>query len=207
MCSTVRLAPFVIMQIPCARTVRQGDWEVPSSREALDVDSPWNQVLRGQLPGLFLRCGGGRQALHAPRKDAPGETDTLPLYTDTLPVCMPRPSLRLRQARGMHPHAAPFVRTPGARPGEQRAHVPVPCRALDIFRRLPPVDRLEQQQHGAGGPAAAGGLGGSSGERQGAGGPAAGLGRAVELFWVDLWLRCVPLEGEAQGFFAGLPAR
>lgn len=45
---------------PCARAVRQGDWEVPSSREALDADSPWNQVLRGQLPGLFLRCGGER---------------------------------------------------------------------------------------------------------------------------------------------------
>ena len=26
-----------------------------------------------------------------------------------------------------------------------------------------------------------------------------------ELFWVDRWLRCVPLEGEAQGFFAALP--
>ncbi len=77
------------------------------------------------------------------------------------------------------------------------------CRALDIFRRLPPAGHLEQQQQGAGG----GDFGGSSGERQGAGGPTSGAGRAVELFWVDLWLRCVPLEGEAQGFFAGLPAR
>lgn len=33
----------------------QGDWVLPSSREALDCDSAWNQLLRQALPGLFAQ--------------------------------------------------------------------------------------------------------------------------------------------------------
>ncbi|GFR44710.1 hypothetical protein Agub_g5710, partial [Astrephomene gubernaculifera] len=97
------------------RFVVQGDWVVPSSRESLDADSPWNQNLRAQLPGLFLR-------------------------------------------------------------------------ALDVFKRLPPP--LQQPS--------------STPTPSPAPTPAAPAA-CSEVFWADQWLRCVPLEGEAQGFFAGLP--
>lgn len=47
----------------------QADWVLPSSREALDADSPWNQELRQQLPGLFLRCVCvGREGALAPNR-------------------------------------------------------------------------------------------------------------------------------------------
>ncbi|KXZ46648.1 hypothetical protein GPECTOR_41g612 [Gonium pectorale] len=111
------------------RFVVQADWVVPSSREALDADSPWNQVLRAQLPGLFLRA--------------------------------------LDVFKGLPPPAAPLPRGPGNMAAET----------------------------GGGGSAA-----------QGTAQPALSAGGA-ELYWVDQWLRCVPLEGEAQGFFAGLPHR
>ncbi len=32
----------------------QGDFVVPSSRQDLDLDSPWNQLLRSKVPGLFV---------------------------------------------------------------------------------------------------------------------------------------------------------
>ena len=37
------------------RMVVQGDFVVPSSREALDCDSPWNQELRAEIPSLMTR--------------------------------------------------------------------------------------------------------------------------------------------------------
>lgn len=36
------------------RFVLQGDWVVPSSREAVDQGSPWNQWLREEVPALFI---------------------------------------------------------------------------------------------------------------------------------------------------------
>eukprot|EP00798_Chlamydomonas_sp_ICE-L_P022831 gene22833-30005_t len=40
------------------RFVVQADFVVPSSREAVDSDSAWNQMLRDQLPGLFRKLMG-----------------------------------------------------------------------------------------------------------------------------------------------------
>ncbi|GIL57412.1 hypothetical protein Vafri_12576, partial [Volvox africanus] len=102
-------------------------WVVPSSREALDADSPWNQGLRAQLPGLFLRALAVFKGLPLPSEASAGGTSAAE----------------------------------------------------------------------AGGGASALGAAMSANPRQ--------PHRPAELFWVDQWLRCIPLEGEAQGFFAGLP--
>ena len=36
------------------RFIIQGDFEVPSSREDVDGDKPWNQWLREEIPQLFI---------------------------------------------------------------------------------------------------------------------------------------------------------
>uniref|UniRef100_A0A1A7X528 HTH OST-type domain-containing protein n=2 Tax=Iconisemion striatum TaxID=60296 RepID=A0A1A7X528_9TELE len=38
------------------RFIIQGDFDIPSSREDVDRDSPWNQRLRSEIPQLFLRA-------------------------------------------------------------------------------------------------------------------------------------------------------
>ena len=38
------------------RFIIQGDFEVPSSREDVDIDKPWNQWLREEIPQLFLEA-------------------------------------------------------------------------------------------------------------------------------------------------------
>ena len=38
------------------RFIVQGDFDLPSSRECVTSDSPWNQWLREQVPGLFLQA-------------------------------------------------------------------------------------------------------------------------------------------------------
>ncbi|XP_078599079.1 uncharacterized protein LOC144874602 isoform X2 [Branchiostoma floridae x Branchiostoma japonicum] len=38
------------------RFIVQGDFDIPSSREDVDRDSPWNQWLRGEVPGLFAQA-------------------------------------------------------------------------------------------------------------------------------------------------------
>ena len=47
----------------------QADFIVPSSREAVDCDSAWNELLREQVPNLFL------QALHSFKKLDPAHAD------------------------------------------------------------------------------------------------------------------------------------
>eukprot|EP00775_Hariotina_reticulata_P013386 gene13386-13513_t len=44
----------------------QGDFVVPSSRQDLDLDNPWNQLLRSKVPGLFVAAFSRFQALPAP---------------------------------------------------------------------------------------------------------------------------------------------
>lgn len=51
-------------------TALQADFIVPSSREAVDCDSAWNEVLREQVPSLFL------QALHSFRQLPAADTNT-----------------------------------------------------------------------------------------------------------------------------------
>ena len=41
------------------RFIINADFIVPSSREAVDVNSAWNQMLRQRVPGLFLQVWGG----------------------------------------------------------------------------------------------------------------------------------------------------
>ena len=36
------------------RFIVQGDFELPSSREDVNSDSPWNQWLREEIPSLFM---------------------------------------------------------------------------------------------------------------------------------------------------------
>ncbi|KAK0132689.1 hypothetical protein N1851_032434 [Merluccius polli] len=38
------------------RFIVQGDFDIPSSREDVDIDSPWNQWLRSEIPQLFVQA-------------------------------------------------------------------------------------------------------------------------------------------------------
>lgn len=49
----------------------QADFIVPSSREAVDCDSAWNEVLREQVPSLFLQALQSFQQLAASSADMP----------------------------------------------------------------------------------------------------------------------------------------
>lgn len=58
----------------------QADFTVPSSREAVDADNAWNQMLRARIPDLFLAAlesfkhlaaGGARAAEDAPGRAVP----------------------------------------------------------------------------------------------------------------------------------------
>lgn len=89
------------------------------------------------------------------------------------------------------------------------------CRALSVFKELPLPGKPHEPEF-AGGRRGSGSTwsdGGGGGLQPDAGSPALAVGqpnptrRPAQLFWVDQWLRCLPLEGEAQGFFAGLPHR
>lgn len=49
----------------------QADFIVPSSREAVDCDSAWNELLREQIPNLFLQALQAFKALPPPSPDLP----------------------------------------------------------------------------------------------------------------------------------------
>ena len=49
----------------------QADFIVPSSREAVDCDSAWNELLREQVPNLFLQALQSFKQLPAPAADLP----------------------------------------------------------------------------------------------------------------------------------------
>ncbi len=49
----------------------QADFIVPSSREAVDCDSAWNELLREQVPNLFLQALQSFKQLSAPVDDQP----------------------------------------------------------------------------------------------------------------------------------------
>jgi hypothetical protein len=44
----------------------QGDFVVPSSRQDLDLDSPWNRLLHSKVPALFAAAFHKFRALRAP---------------------------------------------------------------------------------------------------------------------------------------------
>ena len=49
----------------------QADFIVPSSREAVDCDSAWNELLREQVPNLFLQSLQSFKQLAVPTVDQP----------------------------------------------------------------------------------------------------------------------------------------
>lgn len=112
--------------------ILQADWQVPSSREAVDGDSPWNQALRDEVPSLLL------SAMHALMDLA--STNAVDAGTSA---------------------------------------------AADMGGQLVLPPSLPQQQQS--------GL--------------SVLPRWSRESWLDCWLRCLPLEGQAQGFFAAFPLR
>ena len=63
----------------------QADFTVPSSRESLDNDSAWNEMLRGQVPDLFL------QALQSFRRLPPPEADKPMAWVNRWLECIPLP--------------------------------------------------------------------------------------------------------------------
>ena len=46
------------------RFVVQGDFDLPSSREDVNVDSAWNQWLREEIPSLFLETLEKMKVIH-----------------------------------------------------------------------------------------------------------------------------------------------
>ena len=63
----------------------QADFTVPSSRESLDNDSAWNEMLRGQVPDLFL------QALQSFRQLSLQEADKAMAWVNRWLECIPLP--------------------------------------------------------------------------------------------------------------------
>ncbi len=114
---------------------------VPSSREAVDADSAWNQALRAELPGLFMQALEHFRQLHQ---------------------LLPQEAQEQEQEQEQEQQAV--QQEDMAEDGSDQA-----------------------QQAGAG---------------AGAGGASSELAQVVK--WVDRWLRCLPLEGQVQGFFAPL---
>ena len=51
--------------------VLQADFIVPSSREAVDCDSAWNELLREQVPNLFLQALQSFKQLAPPAAERP----------------------------------------------------------------------------------------------------------------------------------------
>lgn len=118
------------------RFILQADWQVPSSREAVDADSPWNQALRDEVPALLM------SAMHA-FVELAGSTDS--------------------------------------NAGSGNVEASSSGGQLELPRSLP---QQQQQQQGL-----------------------KMLPRLSREGWLDCWLSCLPLEGQAQGFFAALPIR
>lgn len=73
-------------------TALQADFIVPSSREAVDCDSAWNEVLREQVPSLFLQALTSFRQLPAANASQPMAwvnrwLQSMPLPREVPPVC------------------------------------------------------------------------------------------------------------------------
>lgn len=67
-CSVLLCIPH---KISLQSAVLQADFIVPSSREAIDCDSAWNELLREQVPNLFLQSLQSFKQLAVPTVDQP----------------------------------------------------------------------------------------------------------------------------------------
>lgn len=141
------VAPITLLLICC-------QLQVPSSREAVDADSCWNQALRDEVPGMLLMAMHAFMDLAAPAAAAHTE-------------------------------------------GEPAARAAAAAAATDSS---PAAGKQQQQQQPGDCPAAPAAAGRDAV-------PAGVLPHMSREAWLDCWLRCLPLEGQAQGFFAALPHR
>ena len=76
----------------------QADFIVPSSREAVDCDSAWNELLRDQVPNLFL------QALHSFQGLTPAHADQPMAWVNRWLQSIPLP-------REVQMFPSPFIHT------------------------------------------------------------------------------------------------
>lgn len=169
---------FLPMRTYGLRFVLQADWQMPSSREAVDADSAWNQALRDEVPAMLLAA---MDAFINLSDDHPGAAPA-----DHPAAVAAAPADKLAAA-GTGEATAAAVNAGGHysqthEASAQHAH-------MHVQQQQQQQAEL-QKQH----------------QQQGPSAPklAVQLSRAG---WLDCWLRCLPVEGEAQGFFAALPYR
>ena len=65
------LLVWFVDRFTCWTLLLQADFIVPSSREAVDCDSAWNEMLREQVPNLFLQALQSFRQLPAPGTELP----------------------------------------------------------------------------------------------------------------------------------------
>ena len=71
------------------RFLLQADWMVPSSREAVDASSPWNQYIRDHVPALLRQAADefvDRASARLEAGDAAGAAHLISLFLESLPV-------------------------------------------------------------------------------------------------------------------------
>ena len=71
------------------RFLLQADWMVPSSREAVDASSPWNQFIRDRVPALLRQAADefvARASALLEAGDAVGAAHLMSLFLEALPV-------------------------------------------------------------------------------------------------------------------------
>ena len=71
------------------RFLLQADWMVPSSREAVDASSPWNQFIRDRVPALLRQAADEfvtRASALLEAGDAAGAAHLMSLFLEALPV-------------------------------------------------------------------------------------------------------------------------
>ena len=89
----------------------QADFIVPSSREAVDCDSAWNELLREQVPNLFLQALHSFKELHPAHADLPMawvnrwlQSIPLPREVNPPPLLAPPPNTLFPHTQHPHTH-------------------------------------------------------------------------------------------------------
>lgn len=169
---------FLPMRSYGLRFVLQADWQMPSSREAVDADSAWNQALRDQVPDMLLAAMEAFSNLAddhqrpAASEDPPAVAAGPADQTAAAGTGKAVPPADSAAAQESQAHNAPAEH---AHVQEQQQQQQGPALQKQQQKQKESVPKLAAQLSHAG--------------------------------WLDCWLRCLPVEGEAQGFFAALPYR
>lgn len=163
------------------RFVVQGDFIVPSSREAVDCDSPWNQALRSHLPTLLVKaleaCKHLDERGWTPASHGSGQGQGTGQGQGQEQGKGEGQGQGLAQGQGLG-QGSPSAAATSAAAG--------PSPPQGTLQQVPPPARAPTP---------------APGDAPSGHAPPPSL--AMPL--LDLWLRCLPLPGEAQGFFASLP--